>query len=135
MFITEVARKYRFYLHFIHEKRKMKFVPFSWKAREIVLRNITIINEFLSHFNHLNLKYAEKIKGFEPSHIFVNHMQSIGFSNTFTQTIIFGGEEGNNKDTQMQPVDNIETIISTSYQHKRKGKGPNEKGVQSPIVS
>jgi hypothetical protein len=107
----------------------------SWKVGEIVLRNITKIDEFSTHFDHLNLKYAEKIKGFDPSHIFVDHMQSVGFSNAFTQTIIFGEEEGNTQDTLVQPIDDIEIVISTTDQHKKKGKGPNEKGAQSPVVS
>ena len=105
------------------------------KVREIILRNITKIDEFSTHFYHLNLKCEEKIKGFDPSHIFVDHMQSVGFSNAFTQTLIFGEEEGNTQDTLMQPIDDIETVISTTNQHNKKGRGPNEKGVQSPIVS
>jgi hypothetical protein len=70
----------------------MQFIPLSWKVGKIVLRNITRIDEFSSHFDHLNLKYGEKIIGFNPSHIFVNHVQSIGFNNVLTQTIIFREE-------------------------------------------
>jgi len=35
----------------------------------------------------------------------------------------------------VQHIDDIETVISTTKQHKQKGKGPNEKGAQSPVVS
>jgi hypothetical protein len=41
----------------------------------------------------------KKIKGFDPSHTFVDHMHSIGFSNAFTQAIVFGEEEGSTQDT------------------------------------
>jgi hypothetical protein len=88
LFITEVARQYGFWLHFFHEKRKRKFILLPWKVGEIVLRNMNKIDEFLTHFNHLNLKYENKIKGFDPSNISMDHMQSVGFSSAFTQTIL-----------------------------------------------
>jgi hypothetical protein len=47
-------------------------------------------------------------------------MQSVGFNNAFTQTIIFGEEEGTAQDTSAQSVDDIETVISTTDQHKQR---------------
>jgi hypothetical protein len=78
LFITEVARKYNFWLHFFHEKRKkIKIIPLPWKIGEFVLRNINKIDEFAGHFNNVSLKYAKKIKGFDPRKTFVEHMQSM----------------------------------------------------------
>jgi hypothetical protein len=31
-----------------------------------MFRNINKIDEFANHFNNVNLKYVEKIKGFDP---------------------------------------------------------------------
>jgi hypothetical protein len=89
------------------------------------------IDDFSTHFNHLNLKYENKIKGFDPSNISMDHMQSMGFSSAFTQTILSKEEEGNNQDTPLQDVDDIETLISTTDRYRKRGKGPNEKGTQS----
>jgi hypothetical protein len=41
-------------------------------------------------------------------------MQLVGFTNVFTQTIIFEEEEGNTQDTMVLPIDDIETVISTT---------------------
>jgi hypothetical protein len=62
---------------------------------------------FATYFNHLNLKYAEKIKGIEPSNICMDHMQPMGFRNALIQTILCGEEEGNNQDTPLQFIDDI----------------------------
>jgi hypothetical protein len=32
------------------------------------------IDEFADHFHNLNLKYAERVKGFDPREIFVEHL-------------------------------------------------------------
>jgi hypothetical protein len=74
LFITEVARQYNFWLHFFHEKRKKQFIPLPWKIGDFMFRNINKIDEFANHFNNVNLKYVEKIKGFDPNKIFVEHM-------------------------------------------------------------
>jgi hypothetical protein len=49
-------------------------------ALEFMFININKIEEFANHFNNVNLKYAEKIKGFDPKKIFVGHMLSVGFN-------------------------------------------------------
>jgi hypothetical protein len=97
LFITEVARQYNLWLHFFHEKRKKQFIPLPWKIGEFVLRNINKIDEFANHFNNVSLKYAEKIKGFDPNKIFVGHMLSVGFSNSFIQTVLSEEEEVNSQ--------------------------------------
>ena len=66
LFIIEVARQYNFWLHFFHEKRKKLFIPLPWKIGEFIFRNLNKIDEFANHFNNVNLKYVEKIKGFDP---------------------------------------------------------------------
>jgi hypothetical protein len=78
-----VLRKYNFWLHFFHEERKNQFIHSPWNIGDIMLRNINKIDEFANHFNNVNLKYVEKIKGFDPKRIFVEHMLSVGLSNSF----------------------------------------------------
>jgi hypothetical protein len=83
LFITKVERQYKFSLHFFHEERKKKFIPLPWKIGNFMFRNINKIDEFANHFNNVNLKYVEKIKGFDPNKIFLEHMLSVVFRNSF----------------------------------------------------
>jgi hypothetical protein len=78
-----VARKYNFSLHFFHEKRKKQCIPLPWNIGDFMFRNINKIDHFANHFKNVNLKYVEKIKGFDPNKIFVEHMLSVGFDNSF----------------------------------------------------
>jgi hypothetical protein len=78
-----VARKYNFWLHCFHEKRKNKFIPLPWNIGDFIFKNINKIDEFANHFNNVNLKYVERLKGFDPNKIFVEHMFFVGFSNSF----------------------------------------------------
>ena len=55
------------------------------------------------NFNNVNLKYVEKIKGFDPNKIFLEHMLSVGFNNSFIH-IILNEEEDNN---QGAPLHNV----------------------------
>jgi hypothetical protein len=48
IFVVEVCKKYRFWAHFFHEKRKKQFIPLPWKIGEIMLKNTTNIDEFFS---------------------------------------------------------------------------------------
>jgi hypothetical protein len=59
-----------------------------WKIGDFIFRKINKIDEFAIHFNNVNLNYVEKIKGFDPNKIFVEHMISVGFSNSFIQTTL-----------------------------------------------
>jgi hypothetical protein len=61
-------------------KRKNQFIPLPWKIGDFIFRNINKIDEFANHFHNLNIKYAEKIKGFDLNGIFVEHMLSVGFN-------------------------------------------------------
>jgi hypothetical protein len=88
MFITEVERQYNLWLHFFHEKWKKQFIPLPWKIVDFIFKNIKKIDEFVNHFHNVNLKYVEKIKGFDPNRIPVEHMSEIGFSNSFIHTIM-----------------------------------------------
>jgi hypothetical protein len=134
MFITKVAKKYNFWLHFFHEKRKKQCIPFPWKIGDFVFINMNKIDEFVNHFHNLNLKYAERIKGFDPNEIFVEHMLSVGFSNSFIH-IVLGEEEDNNLGTPTLNDGDLETVHSTNKFHKQKGKGPSEKSAQSSTVT
>jgi hypothetical protein len=100
------------------------------------LRNINKIDEFANQFNNVSLKYAEKIKGFDPNKIFVGHMLSIGFSNTFIQTILSEEEEEVNiQSTLVHNSSGLETLLSSDDLYKKKGKIPSEICAQSPVVT
>ena len=100
-----------------------------------MFRNINKIDEFVNHFNNVNLKYAEKIKGFDPNKIFIENMLSMGFSNSFIHTILNEEEEGNNQSTHVHNVGGLETLLSTNDFYKKKGKIPSERSAQYPIVT
>jgi hypothetical protein len=134
MFITEVERQYNFWLHLFHEKRKKQFIPLSWKIGDFIFRNINKIDEFVNHFHNVNLKYVEKIKGFDPNIIFLEHMLVVRFKNSFIYTIM-SEEEDNNLGTTSHNVGDLETILITNEFYKKKGKGPSEKSTQSPVVT
>ena len=86
MFVAEIARKYNHWLHFFHDKKKKKFIPLPWKVRDFMCRNINKIDEFVAHFNKLNLTYAERLKGFDPNGIFREHLLGVGFNTSFIHT-------------------------------------------------
>jgi hypothetical protein len=129
-----VARQYNFLLHFFHEKRKKQFIPLPWKIGDFVFRNMNKINEFANHFHNLNLKYAERIKGFDPNGIFVEDMLALGFRNPFIHTFL-GEEEDNNLGAPTLNDGNLETIRNTNKFYKQKGKGPSNKSVQSLTIT
>jgi hypothetical protein len=110
-----------------------------WKIGEILLRSISKIDEFAVQLDQYNLKFAEEIKGFDPNHIFIDHMTSVGFSNSLANTFLFGEEEGDSQDPPTPIVErkkeDIETIVSTTDQHKQRGRVENERSTHSPNVS
>jgi len=128
MFITKVTRQYSFWLHFFNEKQKKQFIPLPWKIGDFIFKNINKINEFSNHFHNLNLKYDEKIKGFSPNKIFVEHMLAVKFNNSFMHTIQ-SEEEDNKLSAPTHNVGDLETILSTNEFYKLKGKGLSEKSV------
>jgi hypothetical protein len=84
----------------------------------------------VGHFNNLNLKYAKKLKGFDPNGIFVEHLLVVSFNISFINTIM--NEDKNNVlGTPARNTCNLKTILRTNevYKHKRKGAG--EKSAQS----
>jgi hypothetical protein len=117
-----VAMKYKSWLHLFYEKNKKQFIPLAWKVDEIFLRGTAKIDEYAAQFDQYNMKFAKEIKGFDPNHIFHDHMVSFGFNNTLINNFIFGEEEGDNHDPPAECIErkasDIETIISTTDQYK-----------------
>jgi hypothetical protein len=66
--------------------------------------------------------------------IFVEHMMEVGFNNSFIHSVL-SEEEDNNLGSPTHNASDLETILSTNEFHKKKGKGPNEKSAQSPIIT
>jgi hypothetical protein len=80
----------------------------------------------VNQFHNLNLKYVEKIKGFDPSGIFVEHMLVMVFRNSVVHTML-SEEEYDNLSAPTHNVGDLETVLSTNKFYKHKGKGPSEK--------
>jgi hypothetical protein len=110
-----------------------------WNIGKILLRGISKIDEYASYFDHFNMRFIENIKGFDHDHLFYNHMVSVGLNPSLINTLIYGEEEGDSHDPNIQEVDrnpgDIETVISTTKPHKERGKPSNEKSAQSPTIS
>jgi len=92
----------------------------------LALEIVNKIDEFVNHFHNVNMKYAERIKGFDPNRIFMEHMLSVGFSNAFIHTIL-SEEEDNNLGAPAHNVGDLEIVLSTNEFYQQKGKGPSEK--------
>jgi hypothetical protein len=134
MFVVEITRQCNYWLHFFHEKRKNQFIPLPWKVGDFILKNMNNIDEFMNHFHNLNLKYAERLKGFDPSGIFVEHLLAVGLSNYFINAIL--NEDGDNvSGSPTHETNNLETILNTNEWYKKRGKVPSEKSAQSPTVT
>jgi hypothetical protein len=84
----------------------------------------------------VSLQYVEKIKGFAPNKIFVEHMISVGFSNSFIQNNLNEEEyKGSNQSTHVHEAGDLETILSTNELYKQRGKGPSERSAQYLVVT
>jgi hypothetical protein len=56
LYVEEMCRQYKNWAHFFNEKRKKKFIPLPWKTGEIIVKNITHLDELARHLNQLGLK-------------------------------------------------------------------------------
>jgi hypothetical protein len=116
------------------EREKKQSIPLPWKVGDFIFRNMNKIDEFVGHFHSLNLKYDERVKGFDPSGIFVEHLLAIGFNNSFINIIL--NEDGDNySGTHVRDTNDLETILNTNESYKQKGKGHGEKSAQSPTAT
>jgi hypothetical protein len=92
------------------------------------------IDEFASHFHNLNLRYVERVKGFDPREIFLEHLLAVGFNNYFINVIL--NEDGDSDSgTPTHDTSNLEMILNTNESYEQKVKGPCEKSFQSPTVT
>jgi hypothetical protein len=121
-------------LHCFHEKSKNEFIPLPWKFGDFIFINMNKIYEFVGHFHSMNLRCAGRIKGLDPSGIFVEHILTIGFNNYFINNVL-NEDEDNDSVTPARDNGDLETIINTNESYKQKGKGPREKSSQSPTVT
>jgi hypothetical protein len=119
MFVAKIARQYTYWLHVFHENRKKEFIPFHWKVRDFIFKNMNNIDEFVCHFHRLKLKYFEKVKGFDPSGIFVEHLLVVGFNSYFINTIL--NDDGENSlGTPTDDTNDLETILNTNESYKQR---------------
>jgi hypothetical protein len=79
----------------------------------------------------LNLRYAERLRGFDPNGIILENLLAVGFNNSFIHTCL--KEDKDNEDNTHSPHDgDIETFQIITELYKQQRKGPDEKSVQSP---
>jgi hypothetical protein len=114
-----VVRQYKSWLHLFYDKNKKQFIPLPWKVEFFFLRKHAKIDEHATQFDQYNMEFAKEMKGFDPNHIFHDHMVLVGFNNTLINTFIFGEEERDNHDPLAECIErkagDIESIISTMY--------------------
>jgi hypothetical protein len=90
-----------------------------WKVGNFVFRNINNIDEFAGHFKNLNLKDAERIRGFDPNVIFQEHLLSVGFSSSFIHRRLT--EDKDNNDNTPSPDEcDIETLQRTTELYRQQ---------------
>jgi hypothetical protein len=85
------------------------------------------------------MRFVEVIKGFDLDHPFYNHIVAVGPIPSLINTLVYGEEEGDSHDPNVQGVDrnpcDIKTNISTAEPHKERGNPSNEKRAHSHVVS
>jgi hypothetical protein len=99
-----------------------------------MFRNVNKIEEFAGHFNNLNLRYAVRLRGFDPNEIFVEHLLSFCFKKSFIHTLL-NEDKDNDENTPAPDAGDLETLQSTNELHKQQGKDPGENSVQSPAAT
>jgi hypothetical protein len=72
---------------------------------KLCLEEFPKIDESITFFNHSNLGYVEEIKGFDPSHLFYNHLVSIGLSPTLINLVVSREEENDSHNPNNQEAD------------------------------
>jgi hypothetical protein len=117
MFFVETTSQYTYWLHLFHEKRKFQFIPLPWKVEDFIVRNMNKIDGFVGPFHSFNLKCDEKVKGFDPDGIFVEHLLVVGFKKSFNDTIL-NEDEYNASGRLARDTSNIETVLNTNDLYK-----------------
>jgi len=117
MFVAEIERQYTYWLQFFHEKWKKQLMPLPWKVGDFIFRNMNKIEKFTGHFHSLNFKYDEKVKGFDPNGIFVEHLLVVSFFNSFIN-VILNEDEDNASGSPLHDTDGLETILNTNESYK-----------------
>jgi hypothetical protein len=104
-----------------------------WKVGEILLRGISKIDEYAPCFDHSDLGFSEKIKCFDPNHIFYNHFLLVGLNPALINSSVNKEEENDSHNPNNQEADkdfgDINIVISTTEHHKERGKPSSEKNV------
>jgi hypothetical protein len=99
-----------------------------------MVRNMNKIDGFVGHFHKFYLKCAEKVKGFNPDGIFIEHLLVVSLNISFTDAIL-NEEQDNASGIPSLHTSNLETILNTNDSYKQKRKGLGEKSSQSPTTT
>jgi hypothetical protein len=56
------------------------------KIGEIIVKNISLLDEFAIYFHRFKLREIQKFHGFEPNGFFSNPLFAIGYGSSFTKS-------------------------------------------------
>jgi hypothetical protein len=96
-----------------------------WRVREVVVNNISHLDEFAGQFDQLILKEDECIEGFKPNDLFTSHMSLVGYSSYFTKPGQFkgGGDNLNLLEISIdESLNDIEELASTNECYRQHDK-------------
>jgi hypothetical protein len=93
---------------------------------KFIVKNISHLDEFTTHFDHFNLKEVHEIQGFDPNNLFSTHMFAIGYGSSFNKSIQLeegGGDNQNPPEVSPEKtLDDIDTLVSTNDHYKKWGR-------------
>jgi hypothetical protein len=97
-----------------------------WKIGEIIVKNISHLDEFSKHFDNFKLREVPEISRFDPNDLFTAHMSVVDYGSSFVKTTQFKEGSGDNHNP-MEAIpdkvhDDIDTLVNTNDQHKQKGQ-------------
>jgi hypothetical protein len=112
----------------------MCYISFWFTKVGDIFRNMNDIDEFVGQLHILNLKYVERVKGFDPSVIIVEYLLVIGFNNSLINAIL-NEDDDNVSCTPTHDIGDLETILNTNESYKKRRKGSGEKSSQSSTIT
>jgi hypothetical protein len=99
-----------------------------WKVSEILVNNVSNIDEFTFQFESYKLNVSDYVKGFDSQQFFMNYIISTSFSDSYINTYIYEEEENEENNSQEKIIKDLETIINTNRAYKKHGEVTGEKG-------
>jgi hypothetical protein len=73
----------------------------------------------------MNLRYVEKLRGFDPNNFVLEHLLTVGLDNSFFQKHLRENRDTCDN-TPSSDADDLHTLQRTTELYKQQGKGPSE---------